>query len=156
MDTIKQEYDILIKKYKLPKFSLLDEEFEIRALEENRSGRPVKAIIRVIAGKLRNFLESLDPVINPNPNSTYSMIISNGLDPNMKEDIFIFYKKLASLFQECILYELEDDDKSAEFIKRFWKDWPSLKEKQKKFLKALIKVWDEKKEKKSAKSGYLG
>ncbi len=154
-DTIEQEYNELIKRYKLPTFTKLDEEFEIRALEENRSGRPIKAIIRVIASKLRNFLESLDPVINPNPNSIYSMVAVNGLEPDTKEKMFETYKKVAALYQECFLYELESDDKAANFIKKFWKLWPDLKELQKKYLKKIIATWDVKDlPKKNA--GYLG
>ena len=155
MDTIEKDYNELIKKYKLPSFAKLDEEFEIRALEENRSGRPVKAIIRVIAGRLRNFLESLDAIVNPNPSSAYSMIAVNGLDEKTKEDIFEFYKKLASLYQKCALYELEEDEKTAKFIKDFWKQWPTLKETEKKFLKKLIETWNNKEEK-EPKSGYHG
>ena len=155
MDTIEKDYNELIKKYKLPSFAKLDKEFEIRALEENRSGRPVKAIIRVIAGRLRNFLESLDAIVNPNPNSAYSMIAVNGLDNKTKEEIFEFYKKLAALYQKCALYEMEEDEQTAKFIKDFWKQWPALKETEKKFLKKLISTWNNKEEKES-KSGYHG
>ncbi len=149
MDTIEQEYNALIKKYRLPSFAKLDEEFEIRALEENRSGRPIKAIIRVIAGRLRNFLEALDPAVNPNPSSVYSMLIVNSLDQKTKEEIFDFYKRIALLYQKCILYEIESDEESAKFIKSFWKEWPKIKEKQKKFLNKIISNWEPTKEKKS-------
>lgn len=155
MDTIEKEYNELIRKYKLPSFAKLDEEFEIRALEENRSGRPVKAIVRVIAGKLRNFLEALDPVVNPAPGSVYSIVAVNGLDNKTKEQIFEFYKKIASLYQQCFLSELETDEESTKFIKSFWKQWPELKEGQKKYLKKIISTWNDNRAKES-KSGYHG
>ncbi|MCD4759647.1 hypothetical protein K8R33_02060 [archaeon] len=155
MDTIEQDYNNLIKQYKLPSFTKLDEEFEIRALEENRSGRPVKAIIRVIAGKLRSFLEALDAVVNPNPGSVYSMITVNGLDNPTKEKIFQFYKKVASLYQQCLLFELLSDEESANFIKKFWKEWPTIKKKQIEHLKQIINAWA-KETKKESKLGYHG
>lgn len=154
MDTIKRDYNELIKKYKLPSFEKLDEEFEIRAIEENKSGRPIKAILRLIAGKLRSFLESLDPIINPNPSSIYSMMASNNVDGEMKTEIFDFYMKIGSLYQICIYHELESDEKTAEFIKSFWKEWPILKEKQKKYLKTVIDNWN--KEPENKKAGYHG
>lgn len=154
MDTIKQDYSELIKKYKLPSFERLDEEFEIRALEENKSGRPIKAILRLIANKLRSFLESLDSLINPNPSSLYSMMIINNINEELKKEIFDFYIKVGSLYQKCFYYELESDEKTAEFIKSFWKEWPELKEKQKRFLKTVMDNWEKEPEKK--KAGYHG
>jgi len=154
MDTIKTEYNELIKLYKLPSFDSLDEEFEIRAIEENRSGRPVKALVRVMAGKLRMFLESLDPVVNPNPNSMHSMLASNGLDEGTKKEMYEFYKRLAKLYQECLLSELETDEETAVFIKGVWKKWANLKQTQKKYMKLIISTWD--KEISHAKAGYHG
>ncbi len=154
MDTIKSEYDVLIKKHKLPSFNKLDEEFEIRALEENRSGRPVKAIIRVMANKLRNFLEMLDPVVNPNPNSIHSMMAVNNLSESIRKEMFNFYKKIGSLYQECLFYDLEDDDKAAIFIKKLWKQWDKIKQTQKRYMKLIIATWD--KELPKQKAGYHG
>lgn len=154
MDTIKSEYDVLIKKHKLPSFNKLDAEFEIRALEENRSGRPVKAIIRVMAGKLRNFLEMLDPIVNPNPSSLHSMIAVNNLTESTKKEMYEFYKKIGALYQECLYYDLEDDDKAAIFIKKLWKQWEKIKQIQKKYMKLIIGTWD--KEMPKQKAGYHG
>jgi hypothetical protein len=152
MDSIKEEYDVLIKKHKLPKFEVLDEEFEIRALEENRSGRPVKAIIRVVASRLRSFLEILDPVVSPNPSSIHSMMAANNLSEAVKKDMYESYKKIGALYHECLYEELETDESAAKFIKRFMKDWPKLKEKQKKFMKLIISTWS--KEIPKQKAGY--
>jgi hypothetical protein len=154
MDKIKSEYNILIKKYGLPSFDKLDKEFEIRALEENRSGRLVKAIIRVIAGKLRGFLEILDPVVNPNPNSIHSMIAVNNLSESIRNDMYDFYKKIGTLYQECSLYDLEEDKLSAEFIKKLWTQWSKIKKTQKKYIKLIINTWS--KEIPKQKAGYHG
>ncbi len=154
MDTIKSEYDVLIKKHKLPSFNKLDKEFEIRALEENRSGRPVKAILRVMAGKLRGFLETLDPVVSPNPNSIHSMIAVNNLSNSLKTEMYGFYKKIGALYQKCLFYDLEDDDESAEFIKKLWVQWISIKKTQKRYMKLIIETWS--KEVPKEKAGYHG
>lgn len=154
MDIIKKEYDVLIKQYKLPKFEALDEEFEIRALEENRSGRPVKAIIRVLATRLRGFLEVLDPIVSPNPGSIHSMIAVNNLDESTKKEMYNFYKKIGALYHECIYFELDSDENAAKFIKKFWKEWLTLKEKQRKFMKLIIGTWGA--ELPTKKAGYHG
>jgi hypothetical protein len=154
MDTIKTEYNVLIKKHKLPSFDKLDAEFEIRALEENRSGRPVKAIIRVMAGKLRNFLEILDPVVSPNPNSIHSMIAVNNLSESIRKEMYNFYKKIGALYQECLFYDLEDEDKAAVFIKRLWKQWAKIKQTQKIYMKLIIETWS--KELPKQKASYHG
>ncbi len=152
MDSIKEEYDVLIKKHKLPKFEVLDEEFEIRALEENRSGRPVKAIIRVIAARLRSFLEILDPVVSPNAGSIHSMIAVNNLPESTKKEMYESYKEIGSLYHQCIYEELESDESAAKFIKKFMKNWPKMKERQKKYMKLIIGTWD--KELPKSKAGY--
>lgn len=152
MDSIKEEYDVLIKQHKLPKFEVLDEEFEIRALEENRSGRPVKAIIRVIASRMRSFLEIIDPVVSPNAGSIHSMMAANNLSESTKKEMYEFYKKIGSLYHECLYEELETDESAAKFINKFMKEWPKLKEKQKKFMKLIIATWS--KELPKQKAGY--
>mgnify|MGYP006416328227 FL=1 len=154
MDTIKSEYDVLIKKHKLPSFNKLDKEFEIRALEENRSGRPVKAILRVMAGKLRGFLETLDPVASPNPNSIHSMIAANNLPEATRKEMYDFYKKIGSLYQKCLFYDLEEDELGAEFIKKLWARWSKIKKTQKRYMKLIIETWD--KELPKEKAGYHG
>lgn len=154
MDTINSEYNVLIKKYNLPSFDKLDREFEIRALEENKSGRLVKAIIRVIAGKLRGILEILDPVVNPNPNSIHSMIAVNNLPETIRKEMYSFYKMIGALYQECSLYDLEEDKLSAEFIKKLWAQWPKIKKTQKKYIKLIIETWS--KEMPKQKAGYHG
>ena len=80
------------------------------------------------------------------------MMAANNLSEAVKKDMYESYKKIGALYHECLYEELETDESAAKFIKRFMKDWPKLKEKQKKFMKLIISTWS--KEIPKQKAGY--
>ena len=67
---LKEEYEEARKKYDLPSFKELDQEFEIRKLESG--GFIIREVRRVIINKLQNFADWLTPILNPHPDSLHS------------------------------------------------------------------------------------
>ena len=141
MEEIKKEYEILRKKYSLPSFNLLDTEFEIRALEVDKSGILIKAILRVTNNKLNLFMGYLEPVVNGQPQHIHAIIeIKNTTDQD-KKDMFEFYKEISVLLHENLAIELKSEKEVASQINKILKLWPKLKEKELYFLNILTQAW---------------
>ncbi len=154
LEELKKEYSNLQKKYNLPKFDELDNEFEIRAIEIDKAGILIKAILRMIVNKLTTYVNYLDPITNPNPQSTHSMTELNNTTDAEKDEMFNFFKELSYIYHLALLKELESEQEIANYINEIWKKWPSIKNKEKKFLDIITKAWL--KEQKEPKKGYLG
>jgi len=59
LDTLKENYEKLSKKYKLPKFEDMDQEFELRKIDEQVF--LFKEIRRNMLHKLQNIMSYLEP-----------------------------------------------------------------------------------------------
>ncbi len=139
---LKREYDKLKKRYRLPDFEDLDEDFEIRTLDVDKCGILIKAILRSILNRFNSFLGYIDPIINPNPNSMHSMLEIKYISDKDKEDIFKQYKDILYLLHIGLLAELSGEQESAKFIKDIWKVWLDMKSKELKTLKIIANVWN--------------
>lgn len=154
LTNLKNSYDIIKKKFNLPEFDELDSEFEIRALDIEKSGILIKALLRIILSKLAIFLNYLEPIISPNPQSYHSMVELNNLSDDDKHEIFDYYKSLSSLYHEGCAIELKSEKEVANFIKKIYQKWPELKRKEIYFLDKITQTWLKEKEKE--KTTYTG
>ena len=139
-EKLKSEYEKLAKKYNLPSFEFMDNEFEISVLKVDESGILIKAILRMILSKLGTFLNYFEPVFNPSP-SMHSMTEMNNLKEAEKEEIVILYKKISIIYHQILYKELENEKSIADFIKDFCKSWPSTKNEVIKSLKSIENAW---------------
>jgi len=138
---IKTKYNELQKKYNLPKFEDLNNEFEIEAIDLTRSGILIKAILRVINTKIISFINFLDPITNPNPHSMHSRVELSGLEEEDKQEIFKFYKELSYILHLGLTTELKSEKEIAEYINNFWKKYSKLKKQEIKLLELISKTW---------------
>jgi len=154
IEELKKEYELIRKKFNLPSFEYLDEEFEIRALEINKSGILLKALLRIILSKIGLFLNYLDPVVSPNPQSYHSMVELNNISNEDKQKMTSYYRTLSYLYHEGCAVELKSENHTAEFIKNISEKWPSLKKEESAYLDKITKAWVA--EKQTEKSSYTG
>ena len=155
MEELKKEYKILQKKYNLPNFEDLDKEFEIRALEVNKCGILIKAILRVINNKVGIFLNYLEPVVSPPQQIMHYMIEYNNISSEDKKPMYEFYKELSYLYHKDCRIELEDNKVIAAQINEIWKKWPSILNKIKLALEKINEAWLKEKEK-TKRNNYMG
>ncbi|MBS3151028.1 hypothetical protein J4443_01465 [Candidatus Woesearchaeota archaeon] len=153
---LKDEYEKLSKKYSLPKFEQLDEEFEIRAIELDKSGILIKAILRGITNKLNIFMSYLEPIITAPPQNIHSLIEVRNLSDADRSRVFEFYKEISVLLHENLAVELKSEREIAQQIKKVWKLWPKIKGEEINLLDKTTLAWKKKEESPIVKAEYSG
>ena len=153
---LKEEYEKVCKKYSLPSFKLIDGEFEIRALELNRSGIFIKAVLRMMTNKLNLFMNYLEPIISTPPQNIHALIEMRNFSESERSEIFEFYKEVSVLLHENISAELKSEKEIAQQIKKIWKIWPNIKKKEVVFLDKITLAWKRKEENPTVKAEYSG
>ena len=157
---IKQEYESLVKKHKLPSYEDLDKEFELLyfyKLEEVKF--PLRFVRRRIFDKIKTYIRLLESIINPNPGSLISLEESKFFSQEEKKEIIVLLKEMVSLDSKNILVELKQSEKEDAFlIKEAFEDWKELKEKLHKIGKKINEGWisEVESKKEEADSQYFG
>jgi len=139
---LKESYDEIRKKYSLPEFEKLDEEFDIRIIWEDVSIRNIR---RCILDKLESSLGIISPPITGH-GTLHAYIESKILSKAELESLFELYKKLEVLIHEGLLVRLRSEKDEAEFVKKVWAQWPKLKSELQEFLKKFAEAWEKTKE----------
>jgi hypothetical protein len=150
---IKEKYEELARKYNLPSFNILDNEFEISTIGEKEF--LLREIRRKIVEKIEEYIKLLEGVLYPETNlcDTYECIIFSDEEKN---GIFGLYKKLMFINRFSIETSIgEDDKKSSEFIKEAWKQWDGAKKEFLSYVKKIKESWL-KEIKVKTELGYLG
>tara|TARA_Y100000310_G_scaffold308328_1_gene351312 strand:- start:717 stop:1205 length:489 start_codon:yes stop_codon:yes gene_type:complete len=155
LETIKEDYKELQKKYSLPSFEELDEDFQIEKTTEVETDHLLREMRKIIAEKLYNYLRFVETLLNPAnaPMFIFSLVKSIGEDE--KKELGEIYKKLATSEVKLIETDLvHSEEKEALFIKESYKLWQGIKKDLLKIIGHIKSNWDNKPEGKS--KGYFG
>jgi len=145
---IKEEYDELRKKYKLPSFDEVNYEFEISALDVNKIPSLSRGILRAICNKMGLLLNYVEPVISPNPQGLHGYIEIQNTTNDEKKEIFEFYKDLSKKYHKAYSTELtEKEEEIIKEIKNVLKYWDSVRVRFKKISEVINKAWEKELEK---------
>ena len=120
----KEKYDLLRRKYTLPSFQYLNENFEIENLAAYDTELVLKKIRKQILEKIYYTLRVLETFLNPSNAPLFVFNLIKSFDQYEKDLINELYKKLSEY--EIILFGLEatyDEKKEADFIKDFCNFW---------------------------------
>ena len=127
------------KKFKLPDFDKLNEQFEIEKIDRE-SDILMRVIRKVMMDKVVNSLSFLDMIINPvNAPRIYLPFIKSLSD---KDGVVIdkLYAVFGNLSLECLSLELEyNEKKEAEMIKKIYDNWEEVRPEFVDFLKRVHK-----------------
>ena len=129
----------LCKKYKLPSFNEVNEEFEISDIDKDDF--LLREIRRKIAEKLEIYMKFLEEILQPETtlSNMYESKIFNDAE---REEIFKIYKKLMFLNRLSIETSVnEDDKKSSEYINIIFKEWNEIKSQFSKFVTKAKESW---------------
>ena len=143
LNRLKKQYDVLKRKYKLPEFSKLNEDFEIEKLQEHETDFLLREIRRTIVEKISVVIKFLEIIINPNeasPAFVFAMI--KEMKPEMKKKLEKMYKELSSIEISSITLDLDYGEKNeAKFIKEQTKKWGSIKKELRSLIKSVDSMW---------------
>lgn len=139
LTTFEKEYKVLEKKYGLPSFQKVNEDFEIDKID-----RETKCLLRlirkVIMEKIVNSIQFLEMLINPvNTPRIYLSYIHSMTSEDRKEieRIYTALGKLSIVSLDVEIYYIEK--KEAELIKQAYESWQLLKPGFRMILKHMIK-----------------
>jgi len=150
---LKEDYEKLQKKYNLPEFDWINQEFEI---EKVKSGTfLLKEIRRLMIEKIASVLKLFELLMNPTAAPFFILIIIKNLSSETKKQIETIYKELAAIEVSMLKFDLSYNEKSeAEAIISISKKWKGYKEDILSICKNMEEAWNTN-YKKSDKS-YLG
>ena len=155
LKNLKENYSKIQKKYGLPSFENLNEDFQIEKAAEFETDFLIREVRKIMSEKFSNFLRFVEAVLNPVESSIFIFSIINTIGAEEKKTLDEIYKKLAG--NEIKIIELEIkflEEKEAEFVKESYKTWQEIKKEFLDVLEAIKKYWNNKFE--SGKKGYFG
>ncbi len=152
---LKENYEPLRKKYSLPSFDELNEDFMIEQIADSDTDFLIREIRRHVADKISNILRVLDILISP---SNTPMFLIPAIRAISKEDKCILEKIYAALSKNafsCVKMDLSYSlDEEVKYIKDSYLFWKSIKGDLYKVFENIELNWDKKSEK--SNSCYFG
>jgi len=155
LEELKEKYKDLQKKYGLPDFEKLNEDFQIERAAESETDFLIREIRKFVGDKIINYLKFIESLLNPvnAPMFIFSMI--KLIDSEGKKKLSEIYNNLMKKELKFIELDLEfDEEKEAEFIKESYESWQGIKKDVLKILETINKKWDNKSE--TNNKGYFG
>lgn len=153
MSEIQKKYDELKKKYALPSFNDINNEFEISTIENNDF--LLREIRKKIDERIEVFLKILNTLLQPETNIC-ELHECRDFSEKDKDDAFLLYKELMLMHDSALIAGIICDEKEdAKFISEAFKGWQPVK---KKILAVMNKMKDSWKKDVtiSEELGYLG
>ena len=127
VNELEKQYDALAKKYKLPAFKELNEDFEIEKIKR-RSGILIKTIRKVMMEKIINSMSFLEMLLNPIVAPRVYLIYIKSMTSEDKTEIDRIYGVLSEIVLDSLELEIEYSEKrEAEMINEICKKWNSVK-----------------------------
>lgn len=155
LNKVKKDYLKFQKKYSLPSFDKLNEDFQIEKIAENETDYLLREVKKAMADKFYNYLRFTETLLNPVSAPLFVFSIIKSIDAKRKKKLSEIYKKLAK--NEIRIIEVDliySEKKEAEFIKESYELWQEIKEELMEVIKNVKANWDNKLEGKS--KGYFG
>ena len=152
---LKRDYEELQKKYNLPSFEKMNEDFGIEKASEVEVDLLIREIRRFISDKLTNYLRFIEAILNPVNVQMFVFSLIKSLENGEKEKLTEIYKILSKKEIELVELDLKfSEEKEAEFIIKSFDLWQNLKKDLLKIVENIKKNWDNKSEMNS--KNYLG
>ena len=151
---LKEDYSKLQKKYGLPDFDKLNEDFGIEKTAQTETDFLIKEIRESIGETLENFLRFVEAILNPVNVPMFLFPIIKSLNVEEKNKLSEIYKKLSRLEINAMKLIDYSEKKEAEFIKNSYKIWQEIKKDFVKIIEAVENKTEAKVEK--SEKGYFG
>lgn len=128
LDELKNQYEPLRKKYGLPVFEKLNEDFDIEKAQDKETNYLLREFRREVTDKVAAFLRFFELFLNPQAAPLFVLGMLKNLSLHEKDIIMKIYKELVALEIEAVNLDIKYSEKTeAEFIKYSFKRWQILK-----------------------------
>jgi len=151
---LKEQYEKLEKKYKLPSFQELNEEFEIEKIAEKETELLLRNIRRCILEKLVAVSRFFELMLNPTEANLMILSMLKDIDHETKKNMEKLYKEISLIEITSLEMDLDYNEKNeAKFISDVSKSWKKLKSELKNISSHLGVNWHVKEK---ISDGYFG
>ena len=155
VETIKQEYEKLSKKYKLPNFKELNEDFDVGKIDCCNTETILRDLRKIMVGKFASLLQLVELLLNPSNGSMFHMFLVKGVNGNEKEDLNKLFQILGTIQIDSFSLDISYSEKAeSNFIISSFKSWNEIKPLLITIINSLKKNWKEKTNKKN--KSYFG
>ena len=138
---IEKGYSSLSRKYKLPKFSDIDAEFEISSLDNEKF--LIKNTLRRIAERLEFYIEVIGNLVHPDGSSISSMYEIRFFSEDEKNGMYTLFKRLMKIDRNIVEIVLMNDEKEqANFLNEFFNDWQNMKKELLSYIGKMKDSWE--------------
>jgi len=149
LDKLKKDYEILRKKYNLPNFDKINDDFEIEKLAEKETDFLIRNVRREILEKIANYMKFLEALLNPTNAPLLFMVLTNQITEKEKKIVNELYTKFGKyLIKSTLLDNDSNEKKEAELILEIYKEWGEIKKQFKELIEVFDASFEKKKEKK--------
>lgn len=153
LEELTETYEGFAKKYKIPDFNSINEDFEIDKIEKE-SFTFLKVVRKVMMEKIVNSLGFLEMLNNPVNAPRIYLSYLKSITSEEKKIIDDLYMKLGELSLYTLSLEIEYSEKDeAEAIKKIYLTWNSIKPD---FKKIIINLTRPEKEVAKKEKSYYG
>ena len=152
-------YEALQKKYTLPTYTDLNNEFELLYISATLASLdfPLRFIRRRMADRIANAVGYLQSILQPNPGSFVLMRESSFFNTDEKLKIGELLQQFLTLERTSFVLDLQgDEQKDAHYIHDTFKQWLVLKKVYATFVTQLPDHWKQQEEKKVVRNQYMG
>ena len=150
---LKKAYCVLRKKYQLPEFKEIHQEFELQHIEDEE--HLLRSVRRRIHTKILFFVSILESILYPSGQSPSSSYESGFFTSDDKQDLSKVYKKLMILSRKHVRLDVASTEKEdALFIREAHTQWSTYREVLKRVTKDMGSCWEREADKEQ--EGYLG
>ena len=150
---VKSEYESLARKHDLPRFDDISREVRLNDVEDSKLLLP--EIREILFDKLRVCTDFLSELLQPDAN-LIGMYESKVFSESEKKDVYALFKRLMKYRRRALAAHIDDsDDRDAEFVREFWKEWLELKPKLLGSIEQIEMLWESDSEE-TEKLGYFG
>jgi len=125
---ITEEYDELKKKFDLPEWEVLAEDFDVEKICEKETSFFVREIRRAMNEKLSAYLHLFETLINPASPPMFVFSVLRKISNEDKEKIKEIYKKLSKMQLTIMkLDTIYSEENEVAFVKDVFAEWQDLK-----------------------------
>ncbi len=136
-DELKKDYAVFEKKYNLPKFEVLNEEFEIEKIKR-KSGILLKMIRKVMTEKIINSMNFIEMVLNPMNAPRIYLPYIKSMTSKDKEEVDKLYNALSDVVLNSLGLEIDYSEKNeADAIIEICRKWEESKPAFRKLVKGI-------------------
>lgn len=127
---LETDYEELRKKYSLPEFQSLAEDFDIEKIQDKDTIFLAREIRRTMNEKITAYIHLFETLINPTSPPMFVFKILKNMSKEEKEQIQEFYKTLSMVQLEVMkLDTVYSEEAEIKFINKNFSLWQNLKTK---------------------------